>query len=571
MQSGTRRCGGGSNLSIAQLAEKASAQYEELQEQLQNMEGRRVLDEFGQDVSRLASGEQLRDAEGKLRNTARVINAVQAKERVSRDRGRRFMLYALEEQRLAAAEAGHDCCRGSTLVIRVGLSHVALGRVIRLKLLGPSGDDSKPTSFKLEPGSKKQSFQLELLYPDGVVNIAAAGEGEGSGIDMLQFCSSGRMLPHCPAVQVLRMVSRTSLHPIKETIFARMEAADAISLRNDPQAGGLKPWATLDLLTKAQNLSQDLQLPNNTLCFGCHLGWSDDSTGPLLCCKGDCKRAFHTTCHPNFPLETQVCGRCSGKDIDICCKCDLEWSDPDPESDFYSGEMVGCDGACKRWFHQQCHFPIITEVEVRSKAQWHCADCSAGQEPTAQPTLAAPGAPAASPTTALIGDEAPTLAQPIAAAAPLVPPKVGWEVVEVVLSRGARGYGFTLEGYGSGFTGKVEAVMQGCSGAVAGLEKGDVIVGVDGARLQLSRPFASHLQGRQREGVRLKLTVHRRCRADDPHKRQRTVAQQPGMQVLLLTAHLAVDYLLVPHTTTLYYVLTTHNSLLTTYSLITNH
>ena len=197
----------------------------------------------------------------------------------------------------------------------------------------------------LAPGSKKQAFQLELLYPDGVVCVPAAGE-DGEGTDMVQFCSSGRMLPVCLAAKVVRMVARTSLHPVKETVFARMEMADAIALRNDPAAGGLKPWATHDELSGAQSLSQDLQLPDSTLCFACHLGWSDDSSGPLLCCKGGCNRAFHTACHPHFPLETQVCGRCSGEDTAVCCKCDLEWSDPDPNSDFFTGEMAGCDGKC---------------------------------------------------------------------------------------------------------------------------------------------------------------------------------------------------------------------------------
>jgi hypothetical protein len=286
-----------SNMSITELADVACAQHEALQNQLEASEGRRILDEFGQDVTRLASGAQLRDAAGKLLNTERVINGIQARERVSRDRGRRFMLFALEEQRLAAVAAGHDCCRGSLLVVRIGLSHVALGRDIRLTLLGASSEGRQhPTSFKLEPGSKKQAFQLELLYPDGVVCVQAGSE-EGEGTDMLQFCSSGHMLPICLAAKVVRMVSRTSLHPIKETIFARMEAVNAVAFRSDPEAGGLKPWATLDELSGAQSLSQDLRLPDSTLCFACHLGWSDDSSGPLLYCKGSCSRAFHTSCH----------------------------------------------------------------------------------------------------------------------------------------------------------------------------------------------------------------------------------------------------------------------------------
>ena len=552
-------------MSVAQLAEQARAQYETLQKQLQESEGRRVLDEFGQDVTRLASGAQLRDEEGGLQNTERVINGLQASERVSRDRGRRFMLFALEEERLAASAAGHDCCRGSLLVVRIGLSHVALGRVIRLSLLGASKEGGQhPTSFKLEPGSKKQAFQLELLYPDGIVSVAAAGEEEGEGTDMLQFCSTGRMLPICPAVQVLRMVPCKSLHPIKETVFARMAACDAIALRNDPQAGGLKAWAALEQLNGAKSLEPDLQLPDDTVCFACHLGWSDDISGPLLCCKGGCKRAFHTTCHPHFPLETQICGRCSGEDTDICFKCDLEWSDPDQQSDFYTGEMVGCDGPCQRWFHQQCHTPIISAAEVRSKAKWLCADCTVNRQPAAsrqpaanrQPPAAAtpitPAVPAvlagavvggeaeagasgvpavavgraAPPTTAPTADEAPAPAATDLASFP--PSKSGWDAVELTLFRSAQSFGFTV----CKDTGLVEAVAQGGSGALAGLRQGDVIVGVNDARLRLGEPFASHLSGRQREGSKLTLVVHRRQHAQptDPSKRQRTARQQPGMQ-----------------------------------------
>ena len=77
----------------------------------------------------------------------------------------------------------------------------------------------------------------------------------------------------------------------------------------------------------------------------------------------------------------------------------------------------------------------------------------------------------------------------------------------------------------------MDEVKPGMSGAVAGLESGDVIVGVNDARLRHYEPFASQLIGRQREGTRLKLTAHRRCQANNPNKRQRTAArQQPGMQ-----------------------------------------
>ena len=266
--------------------------------------------------------------------------------------------------------------------------------------------------------------------------------------------------------------------------------------------------------------------------IACHLGWPDDSSGPLLCCKGSCSRAFHTACHPHFPLETQICGRCSGEDSVICCKCDLEWSDPDPQSDFYSGEMAVCEGMCGRWFHQQCHQPIITVAQINSKKKWICTDCTIGQSvaPIANAATAAPAAATTAPTATAAPTTATTTPTAPAATAPtdvIAAPKAGWEAVELVLFRGARGYGFFV----SLQDGVVDEVMPGMSGAVAGLESSVVIVGVNDARLRHYELIASQLIGRQCEGTRLKLTAHRRCQANNPNKRQQTAArQQPGMQ-----------------------------------------
>ena len=514
-----------SDLGIAQLAAKAQAQYEGLQAQLAASEGTRVIDEFGQDLSRLASGMQLRDQDGRLQNTERVINAGQHREQVARDRGKRFMLFASEEERRAAEASGHNCCRGSLLVVRVGLFHVALARVIRLKLLGASGAASEPKSFTLAPGSAKQSFQLELLYPDGVVTVTDAA---GEEIEMLQFGSTGRELPHCSAEKVLRLVATTSLHPVRETIFARMMAVDSIALRTDNEAGGLKPWATLEQLQgTAALLAPELQLPDSTLCFACHVGWSDDTTGPLLACKGGCKRAFHASCHPHFPLETQICGRCSGVDTEICCKCDLEWSDPDPKSDFFSGEMVGCDGTCGRWFHQHCHSPIITSAQVQAP-QWFCSDCGSGRQTAATECPTAPAAQVLEPPPAVEAESAVQAQPPMAEHSRQELSKT------IVLKRSQQGYGFgiTLQGL-------VDRVNEGSAAAVAGLQVDDVVLQVNGARLQHGVLFVSQLRVRQREGVRLTLVVQRRreCDADADDtdapaagKRRRTQVVREGMQ-----------------------------------------
>ena len=137
-------------------------------------------------------------------------------------------------------------------------------------------------------------------------------------------------------------------------------------------------------------------------------------------------------------------------------------------------------------------------------------------------------------------------AKVLAAAALLPKPKSGWEAVELVLSRSVHSYGFTVS-----LQGLVEAVVQRGSAAVAGLEQGDVIVGVIKLHLQHYQWFASHLSGRQREGTRLKLTVHRCCQASDPNKQQCRACHQPGMQaftgVCLSDGHKHMLSVLRPH------------------------
>ena len=123
------------------------------------------------------------------------------------------MKFSTPEERRAAELAGHDCCRGSFLVVRVGISRVALGRVIRLKLTS----SLKLTSFKLEPGSKSQAFQLELLHPE-VVQMPPSEEG--AVVEMVRFSSTGRMLPHCSAEKVIRQADCGKLRPVKETRLA---------------------------------------------------------------------------------------------------------------------------------------------------------------------------------------------------------------------------------------------------------------------------------------------------------------------------------------------------------------
>ena len=527
-----------SELSTSEMAAQAMAEHESLKEFLAVAHGK-VVDELGQDMTGLLSGSKLKDCEGRHQNTERVINACQSRERVSRDRGRRFMVFLTEEERAAAVKAGHDCCRNSLLVVRVGgFDLVALARVIRVMQTGGkgSGGNASPKSFKLEPGSDKQAFVLELLYPEAV--SMPVGE-DGDNANMLRFRSSGRMLPHCSATKVLRQVPGSSLHPLKDTVYAIMNADEAIAYRMDREAGGLKglrSWATLEHLDGARPLERDLQLPDNTICFNCHNGWADEASGPLLQCKGGCNRAFHSACHTHFPLNTQICGRCSGIDTDICAVCDHEWSDPSKDSDYFTGEMVGCDGSCKRWFHQACHAPFISDATVKSKKKWKCADCVAGRPAAPHPVspavfAAPPAAVTATPATAPHVTPAATTAaaaaaSALAAALPACPPSM--EVVKLHLTRGPLGYGFRCT-----MANVVDEVKQGRPAAVAGLQINDLIVMVNGTRLMPGERALEVLaqQGQQSEGRQLTLICHReRSEPVASQGRKRTTVQHAGMQ-----------------------------------------
>ena len=168
----------------------------------------------------------------------------------------------------------------------------------------------------------------------------------------------------------------------------------------------LRPWVTRGMIQGLQPLEAEVPLPDQSLCFQCHIGWSDDSTGPLLACKGSCNRAFHAGCRPGFD-DNQHCTLCSGEDEVVCGVCRREWSDPSKQSDYYTGEMVVCDGGCNRAFHQSCHTPPISDAAVASDEAFICTDCIANPSPFAAGNTPAPalaGAATAGPVPAATAD-----------------------------------------------------------------------------------------------------------------------------------------------------------------------
>jgi len=99
-----------------------------------------------------------------------------------------------------------------------------------------------------------------------------------------------------------------------------------------------------------------------------------------------------------------------------------------------------------------------------------------------------------------------------------------------VLTRGGSGYGFTISK-----DNEVEAVVEGGSAAIAGMQQHDRVVMVNGSKLLEGEALA--LQGKQSEGVRLTLMCHRKrtqvpaCEpgVEAPQKRRRTSTEQPSM------------------------------------------
>ena len=279
-------------------------------------------------------------------------------------------------------------------------------------------------------------------------------------------------------------------HGICDEAYANISRADLEALL----LVGRKAVANATWVTNAQLLGEaaldcNVPLPDATICFICHQGWADESSGPLHPCGGKCRRAFHTGCYPDF-LPTLVCGLCNGTDTVVCCVCDHEWSDPCKESDFYTGLLVECEGGCNRHFHQKCHVvPIPDAATLSSAPPFHCDDCKAvrsrpdsstqppsSPRPTTTPDVAGL---TASVEDAPMGD-APTEEEAEGEPAEPMESDIPSAAISLTLTRGTNG---KLGLHVLKDTNVVESVGRGGAAEKAGVQPGDHVVGVGGRYL----------------------------------------------------------------------------------------
>lgn len=467
-------------LSIEAMATKSRTDREQLIEML-NKSGPGSI--AHKDLAPLLTGMKLLGPQGEFLNTACQLNIHQAKDKVHAGRDRRFWVYKTAEEWLAADAASvHDCCIGSLVLIKSGMMNIGLARVVRLGTLKNTlqkGERAVQKSMTLEPGvPNKQYFKLEICAAEEV-------EDEEGNV-VISFRSSGYQLADCDGARTVRMVARSSLHPIDGTVYATMSRDEAIELRSLPGESNMRTWLTQAEISGYQPLEAELCVPDSSLCFMCHQGWADESTGTLLPCKGTCARAFHLGCYPNF--EGQVCGKCSGKDCDICCICKSDVSEPCKSSDYFTGEMVQCEGGCLRWWHQRCHSPpILDSVALVADATFVCAACGATDTPPSLPIPLPTTSPRAPPLVeGMAADPPPTAPAtagsatgPVGSSPAAIPRSMPEGAIQLDMTYGEGGkLGFSVTARNI-----VDGVHSGGAAEKGGLKEGDLLIAVNGAQL----------------------------------------------------------------------------------------
>ena len=149
----------------------------------------------------LCSGTLVLDDDGAVEYTDQVLARCQRRDKVSKDRCRRFIVGRLLNFTIELKQ-GHDVMLGSCLIIKWGSKDsFALVRILRMY----SEDGQKAYSMKLNRHSRQQHYRVELLVPQDM-------SAEGSQ----RYRSSGWQLGPVSGTMVLRLVDLVPLYRVTD-------------------------------------------------------------------------------------------------------------------------------------------------------------------------------------------------------------------------------------------------------------------------------------------------------------------------------------------------------------------
>ena len=326
--------------------------------------------------STLCSGEAVIGANGSIVSTAQACKVCQLRDFHSHDRGKRFHVYRLRD--FQRCGDGHDVMWGTVMLVKWGDTASIFAVVRVLGILTKVGDELRqPYSTQLNSRDSDQAFIVELLDPVGAVRQSGGQE----------YKASGYQLPKIAAKMVLKIVSLLHMDAVDEegqhSHTALLLAADIQAMENE----GYRRTSAADGYVHIQNLREMEQdrdsgvmwnaTKGDVVCCFCLSSMYDDSTGVMVKCV-TCGDVYHQQCHTpvlqtgSFRRDRCECAVCSGADPDVCRCCGKNWTDS-----LKGNRLIKCDGPCGCWWHQKCHLPPATNMNL--DAPWFCHECEVKQ------------------------------------------------------------------------------------------------------------------------------------------------------------------------------------------------
>jgi hypothetical protein len=259
------------------------------------------------------AGSIVRCADGTYESADQIIARYQRKERIDRERRRRFIKARITGF-ASVLQAGHDITLGTCMAIKWGKDGTfAIVRVY--KMFDEKGE--RAWSAKLNRKCKKAQFRVELLVPVGETQLGSQryrSSGWNLGpiggamvielIDLLPISSLiglDRESRLHDAVLPLEAVQKLEGKGLRQIVVDENGELDVLS--NDPEAKRTSGWSMGDR------------------CYVCKILWFDHKTGALAKCN-KCTRVFHQDCATPVIKNDQVdefeCSVCCGDDAEIC-------------------------------------------------------------------------------------------------------------------------------------------------------------------------------------------------------------------------------------------------------------